>query len=142
MDTCGSFAKLEHKLTRLTNNFESGGGVDIYGLTFSHDTELVQWFKDRNEKNAFFSMLWPCSSKLVLRIPLLNIPFMLKKLIKISFFGLILELLLGFYLVLACRISLLEIIRRQQVVLMNFWSDILRIISFGIRAGPKVLQVS
>ena len=38
----GSFAKLEHELTGLTNKFESGGGVDIHGFTFSHDSELVQ----------------------------------------------------------------------------------------------------
>ena len=28
-DPCGSFSKLEHELTGLTNSYYSGGGVDI-----------------------------------------------------------------------------------------------------------------
>jgi hypothetical protein len=47
-DPRGSFAKLEHELTRLANKFASEGGVDIHGFTFSHDKELVQCFKERN----------------------------------------------------------------------------------------------
>ena len=50
------FENLEHKMTGLTKTYESGGGGgDIHGFTFSHDAELVQWFKDRNEKNAIFA---------------------------------------------------------------------------------------
>ena len=70
----GSFAKLEHELTGLTNKFESGGGVDIYGFTSSHDDELIQWFKDRNGKLKCFLMQWPCFIQLVLHITLPKIP--------------------------------------------------------------------
>ena len=30
------------------------GGGDIHGFTFSHDAELVQWFKERNGNIAIF----------------------------------------------------------------------------------------
>ena len=46
---------MEHELTVLTKKIESGGGVDIYGCTFYHDAELVQWLKDHNGKIAYFA---------------------------------------------------------------------------------------
>ena len=49
------FAKLEHEMTGLTNEFESGRGVDISDFTFSHNSELVQWFKERNGKISIFA---------------------------------------------------------------------------------------
>ena len=46
---------MEHDLTVLNKTIESGGEVDIYGFTFYHDDELVQWLKDHNGKNSFFA---------------------------------------------------------------------------------------
>ena len=87
-------------------------------------------------------MQWPCFSILVIPIPLLNIPCVLKKMPKRSFLDLRLKLLLGVHLVLSFLLSLLEIRRRQLVVLMNVWSAKLIIITFGTATEPKVLQAS
>ena len=38
----------------MTTKFESGGGFDIHDFTFSRDSELVQWFKDRNGNISIF----------------------------------------------------------------------------------------
>ena len=94
------------------------------------------------EKIHFLPIQWPCFSQLVIPIPLPNIPYMLKKLPKISFLDLILKLLLGINLVISCLLSLLEIRRRQLVVLMNIWSATLKFIPFDIPTEPKVIQAS
>ena len=44
---------------------------------------ILNWFNGLRTamgKMKFLPMLWSCSSQLVLHIPLLNIPYMLKKL--------------------------------------------------------------
>ena len=106
---------------------------------------MLNWFNGLRTvmgKLQFLPMQWPCFSQLVVPIPLPNIPYMLKKLPKISFLGLRLKLLLGIHLVLSCLISLLEIRSRQLVVLMNIWPATLKFIPFEIPTEPKVIQVS
>ena len=113
-DPRGSFSKLEHKLTRLTNTFELVGGGMIY--MYLPFLTVVNWFNDLRtimEKLQLFSMYWPCYSQLVLCIPLPNNPYVLNNLPRILFLDLRLKLLLGIHLLLSFLLFLLEIRRRQ-----------------------------
>ena len=40
--TCGLFPKLEHNLSFIYNNLESGGGINCNGNYLSHDKEAAQ----------------------------------------------------------------------------------------------------
>ena len=104
---------------------------------------MLNWFNGLRtvmETLQFLLMQWPCFSQLVLPTPLPKIPYVIKKMPKISFLDMRLKLLLGLQLVLYCLISLLEIRRRQLVVLMNVWLNKLSIIIVCIPAETKVLQ--
>jgi hypothetical protein len=54
-DPSGTFAKLKQELTGLSKKFDSGGGINFDGFTFSYDVELAQWFKDRSGKTSIFA---------------------------------------------------------------------------------------
>jgi hypothetical protein len=45
-DPCGSFPKLKHDISLISNKLESGGGIDCNGNYCSHDKEAAQWFVD------------------------------------------------------------------------------------------------
>ena len=69
-DPCGSFAKLEHELTRLTNTFESEGGLIYMDLPFHTMLNLFNGLMTALRNFQLSLMLWPCSSQFFICISL------------------------------------------------------------------------